>query len=265
MDRPVEVIPDLDPELVTRVVARLRELEPTAIAVVVTGSYATGAADEHSDLDIRAITQGEPGVHYRTWFEERRGVKPLHVSAGAKSVEAWLGVREPEEWTFGFPALGVARYVWSTGKSRNLIGEDPSVRFAPAPLELEDFVEFLAKLRRSAAHDDAVGMRYYARKAATLAPRLLRPLNEERLVRDTSEALAAVLSLAVAPENYRDDILIALGLVAAADDAVRWAALRLGRELLAFLRERKPDADPQPDIARYLADGTLERHLGFLD
>jgi hypothetical protein len=33
--------------------------------------------------------------------------------------------------------------------------------------------------------------------------------------------------------------------------------------LLAFLRERKPDVDDRPDIAGYLADGTLERHLGF--
>jgi len=56
---------------------------------------------------------------------------------------------------------------------------------------------------------------------------------------------------------------VCLGLVPADDDAVRGAAFRLGRELLAFLRERRPDVDPQPDIAEYLADGTLERHLGF--
>ena len=29
--------------------------------------------------------------------------------------------------------------------------------------------------------------------------------------------------------------------------------------------EHKPDVDPQLDIALYLADGTLERHLGFVD
>ncbi|CAN5800332.1 hypothetical protein BH20ACT14_BH20ACT14_04810 [soil metagenome] len=47
------------------------------------------------------------------------------------------------------------------------------------------------------------------------------------------------------------------------DDVVGAAALRLGRQLLAFLRERKPDVDDQPDIAGYLAEVTLERHLGF--
>jgi hypothetical protein len=57
---------------------------------------------------------------------------------------------------------------------------------------------------------------------------------------------------------------VCLGLVQADHAEVFDAALRLARELLAFLRERKPDVDPQPDIAGYLADGTLERHLGFL-
>jgi predicted nucleotidyltransferase len=47
-------------QIVERAADRLRELEPDAIAVVVTGSYARGAADEHSDLDVRAITKREP-------------------------------------------------------------------------------------------------------------------------------------------------------------------------------------------------------------
>ncbi len=56
---------------------------------------------------------------------------------------------------------------------------------------------------------------------------------------------------------------VCLDLVPADDDVVGAAALRLGRQLLAFLRERKPDVDDQPDIAGYLAEVTLERHLGF--
>jgi hypothetical protein len=44
---------------------------------------------------------------------------------------------------------------------------------------------------------------------------------------------------------------------------VRAARERLARGLLALLRERAPDVDPQPDLPRDLADGTLERHLGF--
>jgi len=52
--------------------------------------------------------------------------------------------------------------------------------------------------------------------------------------------------------------------VQASDEDVAKAALRLGRKLLAFLRERKPDVDNQPDTAGHLVDGALERHLGFV-
>jgi hypothetical protein len=84
------------------------------------------------------------------------------------------------------------------------------------------------------------------------------------VVHDRREALTAALALRVTPEHYGADLPVVLGLVEAGDPAVIDAALRLGRELLAFLREHHPDVDAQPDIARYLADGTLERHLGFL-
>jgi predicted nucleotidyltransferase len=48
MDR-VELVPGLDAVLLEEIVTRLRELEPTAIAVLVSGSYARGAADDGSD------------------------------------------------------------------------------------------------------------------------------------------------------------------------------------------------------------------------
>ena len=52
-----------------------------------------------------------------------------------------------------------------------------------------------------------------------------------------------------------------LGLAQTDDATLGTAALRLARELLAFLREHKPDVDPLPDLIRGLTDGTLERQL----
>lgn len=263
MDR-VEVVAGLDPVLAERVVARIRELEPSTIAVLIFGSYAKGRADRDSDLDVHAVTEDEPVSPYRMWFEERTGEKPLHVSPSVKSVSAWLAKRaEPQGWALGFAAEHVARYLWSTDDARARLGDDPSCVHPPAEPELEDFVEYLIKIERAAAAEDWPILRIYARQAALLAPGLLRTLNDEVAVRDRREALETALSVRVAPEHYRTDLTIALGLADATDEAVRRAALRLGRELLAFLRVYKPDADPQPDIAAYLADGTLERHLGF--
>jgi phosphoribosyl-AMP cyclohydrolase len=260
----VEVVPGLEADLVERVVARLRELEPSTIAVLVTGSYAKGTADGDSDLDVNVVTRGVPSSDYRMWFEPRPALKPLHVSPAVRSLEKSLAERaEPEEWAFGFPVLDEPRYVWSTDEARSALGDPPSCVHPPPPPELEDFVEFLTKVRRASARRDGAALRVFAREAAVLAPGLLRVLNDDIVVRDRIEALDAALALRVAPEHYRDDLTVTLGLVATSDEAVAEAAFRLGRELLAFLRERKPDVDPQPDIARYLADGTLERHLGF--
>jgi hypothetical protein len=189
---------------------------------------------------------------------------PLHVSPSAKPVEARLAKKaERQSWAPGFPAEDVASYVWATPEARTLFGDPPWHLHPPEEPQLEDLVENVAKVRRAAARGEAKAVRLYARQGVELAPWLLRTLNREVFVRDRGNALAAAMSLEVAPEHFRSDLPVCLGVVEASDDDVHTACLRLARELLAFLRERAPDVDPQPDIARYLADGTLERHLGI--
>lgn len=262
----LEPVPGLEHDVLRRVVQRVRTLEPLAVAIAVSGSYAKGTADERSDLDLQVATDGAPVAPYRMWFEERHGRRPLHVSPSAKSLNGWLAKRdEPQDWALGFPVEHVVRYVWATEAARAALGDPPGNLHPPAEPELEDFVESVAKVRRRASRGDAIGVRLHAREAAALAPGLLRALNPDVLVRDRREAVEAALSFARAPDHYRADLAVALGLVEATDDALLEATLRLARELLAFLREHHPAADPQPDLTRYLADGTLERHLGFLE
>lgn len=253
-------------DVLGRIVARVRELEPETVAILVSGSYAKGVADERSDLDLQVATAQAPVAPYRMWFEERPGRAALHVSASVKQLEEWLAKREePQDWALGLPVEHVVRYVWAIDEARAALGDPPTVLHPPADPELEDFVEAVAKVRRFAALADAVGVRLHAREAAALAPGLLRALNPDVRVRSPRDAAEAALALPHAPEHYRADLPVALGLVDASDDAVVEATLRLARELLAFLRSHHADVDPQPDIARYLADGTLERHLGFGD
>ena len=252
----------LDPDLLARAVAHMRELEPDAVAVVVTGSYAKDTADERSDLDLRALTTEPPRVPYRTWFVDRPGTSPLHVSAGTKTVEDWLADGlGPAAWALGFPARDEATYAWSTPEAVQALG-DPPTRLHPAsPPELEDFVEALVKVRRAEAAGDAVGARWHARSAAELAPRLLVSLNPERVVHDRRDALDAALSASVAPPGYPDALAACLGVREASNEAVAAAATELGRGLLELLRERAPDVDAQPGIGAALADGTLARQL----
>ena len=264
MDRAIEVVEGVEPALLERVVRRLLELEPGAVALLVSGSYAKGLADEQSDLDLVVVREGEPSCPYRMWFEERPEAAPLHISPSWRTLERCIAERsQPEDWGLGFPAHNVTRYVWATDAGRRLLGEPPDYVHPPGEPQLEDFVEFLAKVQRCARLGDTVGVRIFAREAACRAPGLLRTLNPAVVVRDRREAVGAALSLPVAPEHFRQDLEVSLGLVAADDASAERSALRLGRELLAFLREHDSSVDPQPDIAQYLADGTLERHLGF--
>lgn len=258
-------IESLDDALVERAVEQLLRLEPEATAVLLTGSYAKGTAAVGSDLDLMAITPS-PRIGYRTWFEEQIGGVPLHVSAGAKTADAWrVNATTPARWSLGFPAINAASYLWSDHATRTQLGDDPSLRHPAADPELEDFLDFVLKAKRAASTGDELGLRWFAQGAASLAPTLLIPLNAERIVADRRDALDAALTLAVAPDHYASDLAVCLGLTAASGGDVRAAAARLGSELLAFLRERAPDVDDQPEIARYLADGTLERHLGLIE
>lgn len=252
---------DRFPAVVEAAVARLRELEPSAIAVLVGGSYAKGTADELSDLDLTAIVAGDSD-RYRTWFQDRPGLRPLHVSAGVKTLQQWLAkAEEPASWWLGLPIHEPARFAWATDEARSLLGEDPSLRRPPAPPELEDFFEFAVKVKRATGTDDALGVRVWAISLGELAPRLLLPLNDRVLVSSRREAAEAALGFAVAPEHWAEDLRICLGLSPADDEAVGAGALRLAREVLAYVREHKADVDPIPDLVAALTDGTLERHL----
>jgi phosphoribosyl-AMP cyclohydrolase len=258
-----QLIEGLDRALVERVVERLCASEPEATAVLLTGSYAKGTAAVASDLDLMAITPS-PRVGFRMWFEEHVEDTPLHVSAGATTADAWLAkATAPARWSLGFPALNTAAYLRTDEETRAALGHDPSLRHPAAEPELEDFFDFVLKAKR-AAREDELGLRWFAQAAASLAPTLLIPTNDERIVHDRRDALDAALNLPVAPVNYATDFVVCLGLASASAADVKDAVGRLGCELLAFLREHAPQVDDQPDVARYLADGTLERHLGLI-
>jgi Nucleotidyltransferase domain len=265
MPRLERQIEGLEQALVEPVVEQLLVLEPGATAVLLTGSYAKGTAAVASDLDLMAITPS-PRVGYRTWFEEQRSDTPLHVSAGATTADAWLAkAKTPARWSLGFPAINTAAYLWTDAETRARLGDDPSLLHPAAGPELEDFIDFVLKAKRSANTGDEVGLRWFAQAAASLAPTLLVRLNDERIVLDRRDALDAALILSVAPDDYAADLTICLGLTPASGAEVKAAVARLGSDLLTFLRERAPDVDQQPELARYLADGTLERHLRLVE
>jgi Nucleotidyltransferase domain len=234
----------------------VRDDEPDAVGIFAFGSYAQGTAERTSDLDLQVVTLAAPRVRYRTWF-----VGEIHVSVGAKSTDELRRLRSvPAGWSLGFAVEGPAVWVWSTGAAVAVLGDPPGFSHPPGEAELEDFVEWCAKALRAS---DPVALRVAAYGVGETAPVLLRDLSAPRTVRNRVEAVHAALELDPAPDGWRDDLAVLLALVPADDARVREAVERLAPGVLALLRERAPGVDPQPDIGGYLADGTLERHLGF--
>lgn len=239
-------------------VARAREEEPDAIGAFLFGSHARGDASPTSDVDLQVVTLARPRVPYRTWF-----VGETHVSVAAHSTDELRARRgEPAGWSLGFPVEAPGAWVWSTAAAVAALGDPPALTQPPAPPELEDFVEAAAKALRA---DAALPLRLAARMVGEAAVPLLLDLNVPTPVGTRVEALEAALALRVAPEGWRDDLPALLGLVPSADDDVRAAVSRVAAGALRLLREAGSRVgDAQPDLTRYLHDGTLERHLGVV-
>jgi phosphoribosyl-AMP cyclohydrolase len=253
---------DIESAVRDRVVVRILSLEPKTNAILVTGSYAQGTADRYSDLDAMALTSAKPSGGHYTWFEPTlRG--PFHISVGAREIGEWIARgTAPAAWSLGFPTREAAQYLYQADSlAQSRLGNSPVVLRPSSPPELEDFIEYIMKLRRAASGGYEVYVRWHARHAAELAPRLLIPLNPERRVRDPQDALNAALDLPICPEGYREDMLVSLGLESKDTGEIERRTFNLAINLLAFLRQHKPNIDSQPELTRYLLDGTLERYI----
>jgi hypothetical protein len=118
------------------------------------------------------------------------------------------------------------------------------------------------KVRRAEATDDRLLLRWAARNLAEYAAGLLRPFNPAVNVRTPIEALRVALSFEEAPEHFRHDAELCMGLSPALEPQIAQAAKRLVAETLGFLRERlSTEAFADDDIRAALRDGTLEAYV----
>jgi predicted nucleotidyltransferase len=201
-------IDDLPEDLLTRVIERLRAHEPTAIGMLVHGSYALGRARPESDLDRTVLLESPGRHHYRSWFEQLAAGSLLYVSANTDmTVERWQAKQEePEDWSFGFPAAIHFDWVWTAHEGvRSLLGDPPVERHPASPPEIEDIVETATKVIRAAAAGDEDGVRFWAHSMIRYTAPTLVAMNEPREVRDPREALDCLLRLPTVPPGWRED------------------------------------------------------------
>ena len=231
------------------------------------GSYARGSATPHSDLDLTVLVEGSGSAHYRSWFEPLPNGDLLYVSANTDlTVEGWWErQREPEGWSYGFPAAIEFRWLWSASDEvRSLLGDPPVERHPAAPPEVEDAVETASKVIRAAASNDEDGVRMWAHALIHYVAPTLVAINEVQAVGDPRAALDALLALPNVPDGWRNDVRVCLGLeptdAASVDDTVR----RLTMGLLELLHETAPGLDPHPGVTESLEGGIYERWLASM-
>jgi phosphoribosyl-AMP cyclohydrolase len=255
----------MDEAFLNGCVAWLREVEPGTAAVVLMGSYARGEAGPFSDVDLEALTDGPPRVSYRSLFQELPDGRLIHITAGADDWREWLAPEEePADWTFGFPVREEARLLWATEEMRERLG-NPTLLRPPAPLEVQDFIECFSKVRNAWWRSDELALRFAAQDLVQRAPGLLRRLNPEARVGTPYQALQAALALPVSPPGYREDFMICLGLSGHATSAaeIHERATRLADGVLKLVQANAAlfAAEVEPELSRYLTDGTLARYL----
>jgi phosphoribosyl-AMP cyclohydrolase len=255
-------------ELLARWAERLRREEPRAVAILCHGSYARGAAEPHSDLDLDVLVDGEHGGAYRSAFEEQPDGRLLHATIATESLESWLEQFDPpaesEEWAFFLPARQVARLLWATPEAAARLAGRVTLALRLTP-QLQDLLEGAAKVRNALARGDELGLRLAAQDMAVRAPALLALLNPPAVADTRRAALQLALDMPNVPPGYRDALLDCLGLSGRATTAreLHNAALQLATSIVAALAAR-PEvvaALVEPGLPEALADGRLLRLL----
>jgi phosphoribosyl-AMP cyclohydrolase len=256
----------IDQQFIATWVERLRKSIPDAAAVLLKGSYARGEPGPFSDIDFDVLIDPGPRDDYLTYLVEDDGGRLVHVSVAVQDVASWLsGADEVEDWAYRLLAFETNILLWVRDESLRPKLDHPARLHPAGDPELEDFIEAYAKVRNALARGDELALRLAAQTLATLCPSLLRPINPDVQPTHRHDALMAVLNFPVAPEGYRDDLLLCLGLSgreSTLEDA-HDAARRLATGTLSLLR-RHADAVEQElpaTLYGYLRDGTLERYI----
>ncbi|SCG15217.1 phosphoribosyl-AMP cyclohydrolase [Micromonospora echinofusca] len=229
------------------------------------GSHARRAATAHSDVDVDVLLAGAPYAARQAFLAEHGG-RLTHVSVAARDVRSWLArLGEPADWAFGLPVAAPARLLWADPHWRPRIDLPVLCQPAGEP-QLEELIATLGKVAGARDADDHLGVRLAAADLARLCPSVLRLANPTVRVASRRGAFAAALDLPVAPPNYRDDLLLCLGLRPGSVGQLCAAAARLVAGVLPLIRPYAAEVArvAGADLAAALTDGRLDRYVDQL-
>lgn len=243
-----------------QMVQRFRTEYPDAVAILQKGSHARGEATPWSDMDFDVLVSTPDTEIYRTWLVEMDD-RLVHVSAAVEGIDGWLAdADEPSSWGLGLPTAETTRLLWAANDDLRRQLDQPAKMHPAADAEVEDAVEAFAKMISALGKGDAAGLYSNALKLATLIPTLLVPVNDVPLVASPRQAIDAILAMTHVPAGFREDWLTCMGYVD--HRSLESTCASAERMLLGSLALLPADAEiVGEDIARIMADGSLERYI----
>lgn len=245
--------------------ARIRAEILGVEAILLGGSHARGDTDAFSDIDVLLLLSEECQRSKWTWFVDWPDGRLAHVSVKAKALSAFaFHAPEPSAWALEFAARDMHLCLWASARAHQRIGTESLIAIScpeEGP-EVEDVIESLVKVRRATQRGDTIGLCSAAQHVGRFVPGPLRPFNPEQIARSLREALNAALGFTSAPPNYRSDLEICLGRRGVEDHVVFDAAIRLGKDVLEFVRARLGEGKlDDGDIRASPRDGRADRYL----
>jgi phosphoribosyl-AMP cyclohydrolase len=251
-------------------VAYLRAEEPSALAVLLFGSRASGSEGPYSDVDLRVITAGPPRVPDRMVLRETDGWL-VHLSIGSRSLAELLEMaQDPARWVYMQPDYAGARVFWDPDGVVPLLNRALAANTPPPdfhrdnlPLALENLMEAVAKVKNAHARGDYTRAVLAAQDVGFWARMVLDALSPPRPFRGDVGRHADWMGLGAAIPGYTANMEVCLGLKPAPRslDDLRAASIGLAVAVVSWLEARSGEPDFPAPIAALLSAGQVRRYL----
>jgi Nucleotidyltransferase domain len=251
-------------------VTELLSAEPSALAVMLFGSYSRGDEGPFSDIDVRVFTAAPPVQRDRVRIVGSDG-RPVHWSIGSRTVaEKLTEIADPEQWPWAAAHYQHMRTLHDPLDILTLM-RTAVERARPAPAayavtigyDLETLLEYLAKVKNAALVGSMPDAVQAAVKVVHYCERLLRSLNPVQPFENEPAMEAYFRGLPVAPPNWaaeRDLCLGVTGLPRTIED-VLCAAQSMALGTAGLLSDHVDELPFPDDVATALRDGRLRAYL----
>ena len=251
-------------------VTELLSAEPSALAVMLFGSYSRGDEGPFSDIDVRVFTAAPPVQRDRVRIVGSDG-RPVHWSIGSRTVaEKLTEIADPEQWPWAAAHYQQMRTLHDPLDILTLMRAaverarpGPAAYAATIGHDLETLLEYLAKVNNAALVGSTPDAVQAAVKVVHYCERLLRPLNPVQPFDNEPAVDVYYRELPVAPPNWpadRDFCLGITGLPRTVMD-VLFAAQSMALGTAGLLSDHVDELPFPVDVAAALRDGRIHAYL----